>query len=80
MNASTIAPLCAVCLLTAAPAYTYIDPGTGGMLIQLVTGGAAGLLILGRLYWRRMKDALTGKADPPAPSGGGSGRQPTSAD
>ena len=68
-----------LCLLTAAPAYAYIDPGTGGMLIQLVTGGAAGLLILVRLYWRRMKDALTGKTAPPA-SGGGSGQQPTSAE
>ncbi len=41
-------------VLTAAPAHAYIDPGTGGMLSQLITGGVAGLLVLVRLYWSRI--------------------------
>jgi len=37
------------------PAYAYIDPGTGSIVIQFVTGGVAGVAILARLYWRRLK-------------------------
>ena len=48
-----------ICVLTAGPAYAYVDPGTGGMLVQLVTGGIAGVIILARLYWRRLKDSVT---------------------
>jgi hypothetical protein len=51
-----VAALTAIALLISAPAYAYVDPGTGGMLIQLVTGGVAGLLVLARLYWRRMRE------------------------
>jgi hypothetical protein len=46
MDKTAIAVLCAGALLTASPAYAYIDPGTGGMLVQLLTGGVAGLLVL----------------------------------
>lgn len=42
----------------AIPAYAYIDPGTGGVLVQLVTGGFAGLLILLRLYWHKLRSLL----------------------
>lgn len=59
MNVSAIAILTAICLLLARPAHAYVDPGTGGMLIQLITGGVAGLGVLLRLYWRRLRGALT---------------------
>jgi hypothetical protein len=62
MRISTVAALATIALLTAAPAYAYVDPGTGSMLVQLVTGGVAGALVLARLYWRRLKDKLTGKS------------------
>jgi Na+/proline symporter len=62
MDLGTSAALAVVVLLIAAPAYAYIDPGSGGMLVQLLTGGAAGALILARLYWRRFKDRLTPKS------------------
>lgn len=58
MSASTVVVLCTSCLLIAVPAYAYVDPGTGGMLVQLVTGGVAGGLILLRLYWRRLKSLV----------------------
>jgi hypothetical protein len=44
-----------VLFVAARPAYAYVDPGTGGMLAQLLTGGVAGLLIVLRLYWSRIK-------------------------
>ena len=61
MRTTTVATLTAICLLMAAPAYAYIDPGTGGMLVQLVTGGVAGLFVLARLYWVRIKDSFRKK-------------------
>ena len=71
MDLGTSAALAVVALLIATPAYAYIDPGSGGMLIQLLTGGAAGALILVRLYWKRIKARLTGKpptTDPTRPA------------
>ncbi len=38
-----------------APAYAYLDPGTGSMLVQLLLGGVAGALVIGKLYWQRLK-------------------------
>ena len=37
------------------PAYAYLDPGTGGMMVQLLLGGVAGIGVLGRLYWSRFR-------------------------
>ena len=39
-------------------AFAYLDPGTGSMLLQLVLGGIAGVLIVARLYWLRLKRLL----------------------
>ena len=36
-------------------AYAYIDAGTGSMILQLLLGGVAGALVLGKLYWHRLK-------------------------
>ena len=38
-----------------APAYAYLDPGTGAVLVQLLLGGVAGALVVGKLYWQRIK-------------------------
>jgi len=49
----------AVCLsLLATPAYAYIDPGTGGMLLQLLLGGVAGGLVIVKLYWQRIRSVF----------------------
>lgn len=52
---STIALLAGICLLIATPAYAYVDPGAGSMLVQLLTGGVAGALVLVRLFWSRLR-------------------------
>ena len=31
----------------------YLDPTTGGVLLQAILGGAAGGLVLVKLFWRR---------------------------
>jgi hypothetical protein len=38
------------------PAYAYLDPGTGSMMLQLMLGGVAGLMVVGKLYLRRAQD------------------------
>jgi hypothetical protein len=37
------------------PAYAYLDAGTGSMLLQLLLGGFAGFLVIGKLYWAKIK-------------------------
>ena len=39
----------------AKPAYAYLDPGTGSMILQLLLGGVAGGLVILKLYWQRLK-------------------------
>jgi hypothetical protein len=46
--------LIVVVLLFANPAYAYLDPGSGSMILQLILGGVAGLFVILKLYWRRL--------------------------
>ena len=43
-------------VLSATPAHAYIDPGTGGMLLQLLLGGLAGAAVIVRLQWERIRE------------------------
>jgi len=36
----------------------YLDPGAGSLLLQLLAGSLAGVAVMGRLYWRRVKRVL----------------------
>ncbi len=38
------------------PAFAYIDPGTGSMLLQGLLAGVAGLIVVLKLYWFRIKN------------------------
>ena len=44
----------------------YIDPSAGGMLVQLLLAGTAGVAVLGKLYWTRIKTSLGMKSKPDA--------------
>lgn len=46
--------LLAFLLMLASPAYAYLDPGSGSMMLQLLLGGLAGLFVMVKLYWRRL--------------------------
>ena len=48
----------AAVILMAAPAQAYIDPGVGGMLVQLLLGGVAGVVVIMPLYWERITSAV----------------------
>jgi hypothetical protein len=49
-----------IALLAAstAPAWAYLDPGTGSMMLQLMLGGIAGVAVVGKLYLRRATDFI----------------------
>ncbi len=40
--------------MPAREAVTYIDPGTGSVVLQAILAGVAGLAVLARLFWRRL--------------------------
>jgi hypothetical protein len=39
--------------LAALPAWAYLDPASGSMLLQLLLGGAAGVAVVVKLYWHK---------------------------
>jgi hypothetical protein len=44
---------------------SYLDPGAGSMILQALAGGVAGVMVVGKLYWARIKRALRiGRSDP----------------
>ena len=51
-----------ILLFTTRDAAAYIDPSAGGMLIQALLAGTAGVAVLGKLFWGRIK-RLFGAAD-----------------
>ena len=42
-------------LFCTGPAWAYLDPGTGSMMLQLLLGGIAGAMVVGKLYWHRFR-------------------------
>jgi len=45
-----------LCLLAApTPAFGYIDPGTGSMVLQILIGTALGSLLMIKMFWRQIK-------------------------
>lgn len=54
------------------PAYAYLDPGTGSIMLQMLLGIFAGVAVVGRLYWDKLKsffrrDPTSSKSDSPPP-------------
>ena len=48
-------------MLVAAPAFAYIDPGTGSFLVQGVIAAVIGAGVAGKLFWHKIKALFTGK-------------------
>jgi hypothetical protein len=46
--------------VSIGPAFAYLDPGTGSIIVQAIIGAVGGGLVLGRMYWQRFK-ALFGR-------------------
>ena len=39
-------------------AFAYVDPGSGSILLQLIMGGVAGIGVVAKLYWQRIRDGV----------------------
>jgi hypothetical protein len=50
-----------VTLFGTRPAWAYLDPGTGSMMLQVLLGGVAGVLVVGKLYWQRFRQFVTSR-------------------
>lgn len=51
--------LCLVILISVSNnCYAYLDPGSGGMLLQLLLGGVAGFLAVLKFYWSSIKSRI----------------------
>lgn len=52
--------------LASQPAWAYLDPGTGSMLLQVILGGIAAVGVALKLGWHRIRAALgfAKKSDP----------------
>lgn len=42
----------------------YMDPTTGGMLLQILFGGVAGVAVIIRLSWHRLKTRFSRRRQP----------------
>lgn len=45
-------------LILSSPAYAYLDPGTGSMIIQMAIAGIVSALFTIKMYWYRIKAAV----------------------
>ena len=52
--------------LVSQPAWAYLDPGTGSMLLQVILGGIAAVGVALKLFWHKIRAALgfAKKSDP----------------
>ena len=52
--------------LFTQPAWAYLDPGTGSMLLQVILGGIAAIGVALKLFWHKIRVALgmSRKAEP----------------
>jgi hypothetical protein len=55
------AALIALALALPRPAFAYLDPATGSMLMQLLVGGVAGLAVAVKVFWHRILAFFGGK-------------------
>ena len=50
----TIAAVVLLIISWEQPAYAYIDPGAGGLLLQVMMGGLAGAVVVVKVYWKSL--------------------------
>jgi len=44
--------------LLVEPAYAYLDPGTGSLIIQMLIAGLVSSIFAIKLYWKKVTDYL----------------------
>ncbi len=76
LPASMFAATSVAAVLYAGPAWAYLDPGTGSMLLQGLIGAVAALAFTLKLYWHKFTGLFKSKrpsdqAEPPSSRQGG---------
>ena len=72
--APRLAPRFALALalfLCASPAFAYLDPSTGSMVVSAIVGIFASIALAVKTYWYRLKNLFKGK---PRNAGGTAGK------
>ena len=59
-RALRIGLMLAACLSITSPAYAYLDPGTGSMLLSAVIGVAAAIALAVKMFWYRLVGLFRG--------------------
>jgi len=54
----------ALLLAEPAPAFAYLDPGTGSMLVQSLLAALAAVVVFGRTAWTRVRDLFRRRRPP----------------
>lgn len=49
-------------IFTMSPAYAYLDPGTGSLLIQAIIGAIAAVGITVKIYWHKLRVFFGGES------------------
>jgi hypothetical protein len=57
----------------AMPALAYVDPAASSLILQVVLGGIAGLGVLLRLFWGRIRRWVRREPEPAADEKSGTG-------
>ena len=57
----------------AMPALAYVDPAASSLILQVVLGGIAGLGVLLRLFWGRIRRWVRREPEPAADDKSGTG-------
>jgi hypothetical protein len=57
MPLSNLKLFCLIVVLISytSPAYAYLDPGTGSMLLQGLIAGLAAIISVSSIYWQKVK-------------------------
>lgn len=56
----------AVLGVMSSPAFAYLDPGTGSIILQVLLGGVAGVALAGKLYWHKLLSLIGMRKEQPA--------------
>jgi uncharacterized membrane protein len=52
-----------IVMVFSKPAYAYLDPGTGSILLQGLIAAVAGVLATGGIYWNKIKNFFSGNKE-----------------
>jgi len=48
-------------LFVSAPAWAYLDPGTGSLIVQGLIAAVVGALVTVKLYWHKLKNFFSSR-------------------